>query len=224
MLLLLCLTEEARRLVTLHWRRISADWLWLTCVPLVVQLIGWYAHARHLQTRRAWGAASRCMHAVPTYSGPVPVMAWLTGLVPHRLVWWTQSISRGKAGRAGIVFACITHMVRLFNGQSHRPDLEAIIASGLFEECASGVASFAVAGEDGLGDVSHGCVFHALCMLRYCRQQPGAEARIRSLAPALQWCLDHDLDYAEQLGMTTGSYAAQICESLAADCPRAVQL
>ena len=28
-------------------------------------------------------------------------MPWLTGLVPHWVVWWTQSISRGKAGRAG---------------------------------------------------------------------------------------------------------------------------
>ena len=61
-------------------------------------------------------------------------------------------------------------------------------------------------------------------VLRTCRQQPGAEARIRSLAPALEWCLEHDLDHIEQLGYTTGSYAAQICESLAAVCPRAVQL
>ena len=113
-----CLLEEARRLVTLHWRRISADWLRLICAPLVVQLIGWYAHARHLQTPRAWGAAtSRCMHAVPTYSGQVPVMAWLTGFVSHRLVWWVQSISRGKAGRGGIVLNCIANWIRLFYGQ-----------------------------------------------------------------------------------------------------------
>ena len=113
---------------------------------------------------------------------------------------------------------------KLFYGQSHRPDLEAIVASGLFEECASGVASFAAAGVDGLGDVDHAASYHALVVLRTCRQQPGAEARIRSLAPALEWCLEHDLDCAEQLGYTTGSCAAQICESLAADCPRAVQL
>ena len=113
---------------------------------------------------------------------------------------------------------------RLFYGQSHRPDLEAIVASGLFEECANGVASFAAAGVDGLGDVNHGALFHALVVLRTCRQQPGAEARIRSLAPALEWCLAHDLDWVEQLGMTTGSYAAQICESLSAYCRRAVQL
>ena len=141
-------------------------------------------------------------------------MRCLTGLLPHWLVWWTQSISRGKAGRAGYVIMCIADWCRLFYGQSHRPDLEAIVASGLFEECANGVASFAAAGVDGLGDVNHTALLHALVVLRTCRQQPGAEARIRSLAPALEWCLKHDLDHAEQVGSTTGSYAAQICESL----------
>ena len=114
--------------------------------------------------------------------------------------------------------------MRLFYSQSHRPDLEAIVASGLFEECANGVASFAAAGVDGLGDVNRAALVHALIVLRNCRQQPGAEARIRSLAPALGWCLENDLDHLEQLGMTTGSYAAQICESLAAHCPVTVQL
>ena len=123
-----------------------------------------------------------------------------------------QSISRGKAGRAGYVLGCIVNWCKLFYGQSHRPDLEAIVASGLFEECANGVASFAAAGVDGLGDVNHTALTHALAVLRTCRHQPGAEVRIRSLAPALRWCTEHDMDYVEQMGMTTGSYAAQICE------------
>ena len=155
------------------------------------------------------------------YSGQVPVMTWLTGSLPRRLVWWTQSISRGKAGRGGRVPCAIANLVRLFNGQSHRPDLEAIVGSGFFEECANGVASFAAAGVDGLGDVNHTALICALFVLRTCRQQPGAEARIRSLAPALMWCLEHDLDTASELGMTTGSYAAQICECLAAHSSRA---
>ena len=158
------------------------------------------------------------------FSGQVPVMTWLTGSLPRRLVWWTQSISRGRAGRANNVLISVATWNKLFNGQSHRPDLEAIVASGLFEECASGVASLTAAGVDGAGDVDHYALLSALSILRNCRQQPGAEARIRSLAPALEWCLEHDLDWMEQLGFTTGSYAAQICESLAADCPRAVQL
>ena len=128
-------------------------------------------------------------------------------------VRWTQSISRGRAGWAGCNLLCVGNWNKLFNGQSRRPDLEAIVASGLFEECASGVASLTDAGVDRAGDVNHYALFQALAILRNCRQQPGAEARIRSLAPALIWCLERDLDCAEQLGMTTGSYAAQICES-----------
>ena len=151
-------------------------------------------------------------------------MRCLTGLLPHWLDWWTQSISRGKAGRGGWVLSGIVTWGKLFYGQSQRPDLDAIVTSGLFEECANGVASFAAIGVDGLGDVNRTALLLALSVLRTCRQQPGAEARIRSLAPALEWCLEHDLDFLEQLGMTTGSYAAQICESLAADCPRTVQL
>ena len=164
------------------------------------------------------------MHAVSTCSTQAPTTRCLTGLLPHWLVWWTQSISRGKAGRGGFVIACIAGCCRLFYGQPHRPDLEAIVASGFFEECANGVASFAAAGVDGLGNVNHQALISALHLLRSCRQHPGAEARIRSVAPALEFCLAHDLDWMEQFGMTTGSYAAQICESLAADCPWAVEL
>ena len=146
------------------------------------------------------------------------------GLLPYWLlcVRCTQSISRGRAGRANDALGSVVNCTKLFNGQSHRPDLEAIVASGLFEECASGVASLAGAGVDRAGDVNHYALFLALTILRNCRQQPGAEARIRSLAPALRWCLGNDLDLMEQLGMTTGSYAAQICESPASRCPVAV--
>ena len=150
-------------------------------------------------------------------------VTWMDdGLLPYWLlcVRWTQSISRGSAGRAGCILACFVGWNKLFNGQSHRPDLEAIVASGLFEECASGVASLTGAGVDRAGDVDHAALFMALTILRNCRQQPGTEARIRSLAPALRWCLENDLDLAEQLGMTTGSYAAQICESPATRRPR----
>jgi len=99
-------------------------------------------------------------------------------------------------------------------GQPQRPDLEATVASGLFEECVSAVVAFAAAGAEGLHDTNHSSLSQALNMLRNCRQQPGCEARIRSLAPALGFCLENDLDYMEQLGITTASYAAQICESL----------
>ncbi len=125
-----------------------------------------------------------------------------------------QSISRGSAGRAGIILCAVGNLPKLFGGRPQRPDLEAILASGCFEECISGIAAFAAAGVDGLDDVNHVALTMALVIVRFCRQLPGAEARIRSLAPALKWCLEHDTDCIEQMGMTSSAYAAQICETL----------
>ena len=130
----------------------------------------------------------------------------------------SQSISRSKAGRANGILSAFTNMVKLFAGQLQRPDLEAIVASGLFEECAAAVAAVGAAGTEGLHDIHHFTLYGALSVLKYCRQQPGCEARIRSLAPALAFCLENDLDCFEQLGVTTASSAAQICESIYSRC------
>jgi hypothetical protein len=129
---------------------------------------------------------------------------------------YLQSLSRGKGcGASTIAF---TGMPRLFAGQPQRPDLEAFVASGLFEECARAVAAFAAAGVEGLRDAHHCYLYQALGVLRNCRQHPGCEARIRSLAPALAFCLENDLDVFEQIGTTTASNATQICESLHSEC------
>ena len=124
-----------------------------------------------------------------------------------------QSISRGQTGRGGQIVNALATWCKLLLGQPQRPDLEATVASGLFEECVSAVVAFAAAGTEGLHDTSHTSLGMTLNVLRYCHQQPGCEARIRSLAPALGFCLENDLDYMEQLGTTSASYAAQICES-----------
>ena len=87
-----------------------------------------------------------------------------------------------------------------------------MVASGLFDECASAVAAVAAAGVEGLHDTNHAALVCSLTVLRNCRSQPGCEAKIRRLAPALAFCLEHDLDGMEQLGVTTASYAAQICK------------
>ena len=125
-----------------------------------------------------------------------------------------QSISRGQAGRGGQIANVLANWCKLLLGQPQRPDLEALVASGLFEECVSAVVAFAAAGAEGLHDTSHTSLGMTLNVLRNCHQQPGCEARIRSLASALAFCLENDLDYMEQLGITSASYAAQICESL----------
>eukprot|EP01043_Picozoa_sp_COSAG02_P027480 COSAG02_NODE_1624_length_11594_cov_6.314833_10_plen_141_part_00 len=124
-----------------------------------------------------------------------------------------QSISRGKGGRAAFALGAISNWLRLFAGQTQRPDVKAIVAAGMFEECVSGIASFAAAGVEGLGDANHYAVTTALTIIKSCTQGQVTEARIRSIAPALRFCLEHDLDFWEQIGVTTGAFAAQICKS-----------
>ena len=123
---------------------------------------------------------------------------------------WLQSISRGDAGKAHAL-AAVTNWTKGFAGQPQRLDLEAIVASGLFDECASAVAAVAAAGVEGLQDTNHNALLCSLSLLRSCRGQPGCEVKLRQLASALAFCLEHDLDLMEQLGVTTASYAAQIC-------------
>ena len=133
-------------------------------------------------------------------------------LLPHWLVWCAQSISRGKAGRAGYILVCITAWIKPFYGQSHRPELEAIVASGLFEHSLSVVRAFETAGVDRLGDASASVLFFALNIVKYLRSHPGCEEKIRGLGSALAFAMEHSLDYINVLGMTTGAYATQICE------------
>ena len=123
---------------------------------------------------------------------------------------WLQSISRGDAGKACAI-AAMGNWTRAFAGQLQRRDLEALVASGLFDECANAVAAVAAAGVEHLHDTDHNALGFSLVMLRYCRSQPGCEAKIRQLAPALAFCLEHDLDCMEQIGSTTARFAAQIC-------------
>ena len=65
-------------------------------------------------------------------------------------------------------------------------------------------------------------LFTCLMLLSW-PQRAMAELQTAVFAGGCFWCLEHDLDFMEQLGMTTGSYAAQICESVATHCRAAVQ-
>jgi len=99
-----------------------------------------------------------------------------------------------------------------FYGRPQHPELDALVASGLFEECASAVAAFAAAGVEGLHDTASFAIGCALAILRNCRHQPDCEAMIRSLAPALEFCLENDLEMDNSFGVTTAVYGAQLCE------------
>ena len=102
----------------------------------------------------------------------------------------------------------ILNVIRNFAGQAVRPDLAALVSSRLFDLSLEAVVAFAAAGVDGLGDTGHFAVGNSLGLLKYCRAEPGCETKIRSVAPALAFCLENSLDAAEEIGMTTQGTAA----------------
>jgi hypothetical protein len=125
------------------------------------------------------------------------------------------SISRGKAGRANSLLLPISSdIAKGFIGQASRPDLAAIVGSGLFDLCIEAIAAFAAAGAEGLRDTHHGVFYSVLTMVRVTRAHPGCEAKIRGAASALAFCLVHNLDYMAEIGHTTGTYAAKVCCSV----------
>eukprot|EP01047_Picozoa_sp_COSAG01_P098660 COSAG01_NODE_28807_length_652_cov_1.030741_1_plen_187_part_01 len=115
------------------------------------------------------------------------------------------------AGRA--LLACIS-VTRGFQGQSDRPDLRSMVSSGLFKLCLEAVSAFAASGLPGLEDTNTDTLINALKILSLCREQPGCEAMIRGIAPALAFCLEHDLDDVGALGRTTSAQAAEVCCSV----------
>ena len=122
------------------------------------------------------------------------------------------SLSRGKALRAGALTGSLAGMFRSFHGQAARPDLTACVSSGLFEIAVEAVAAFAAAGVGGLGDTDHMALYFSLSYLKTCRAEPGGcEAKVRSVAHALAFCLEHSLDVIAENGMTTQGAAVQVC-------------
>eukprot|EP01043_Picozoa_sp_COSAG02_P035564 COSAG02_NODE_2555_length_8532_cov_7.259900_5_plen_292_part_00 len=123
------------------------------------------------------------------------------------------SISRGSAGRAMAVLSFPSHLSKTFAGQQSRPDLEAFVSSGLFDICLQLVEAFASAAVD-VQDTNHSVLYFALSLLTKCSDQPGCEAKVRGVAAALAYCLEHSLDFMAELGKTTGADAAKLCCSV----------
>ena len=113
----------------------------------------------------------------------------------------------------------INEMTKQFGGEVSRPDLAACIASGLFDLCIEAIKAVAAAGVDGLQDTHTCALYFTLSIVRNFNAQPGCEGKIRGAADALAFCLMHDLEVIDELGMSTASTAAQICEN-----PRATLL
>ena len=163
----------------------------------------------------AWRGIENCLTGCPGL-GPAAMELGVIDLVaeqcraigsPADMV----SISRGKAGRGNQVLVGAYNLTRAFAGRAERPDLAAIVASGLFDICVEATEAFAAAGAEGLRDANHSAVLYALGFLAKCGRQPGCEAKVRGAAGAVAFCLENSLDVIEELGYTTGAMAAKLC-------------
>lgn len=173
----------------------------------------------------AWSGVVFCIIGRPSI-GPVAFERGVVELAVEHLkaigspVDWV-SISRGKGGRAGIAMRAVSEMCKQFADKVSRPDLTACVASGLFDLCIEAITAVAAGDVDGLQDTHHSTLYYALSLVQVCRREPGCEDKIRSAADALAFCLMHDLDYAFDLGATSGAMAASLCENpCAALCSR----
>eukprot|EP01046_Picozoa_sp_COSAG06_P006602 COSAG06_NODE_312_length_17767_cov_17.644895_5_plen_374_part_00 len=165
----------------------------------------------------AWQGFNHCVTGRPSL-GPVALEHGAVELAVTQLkaigspADWV-SISRSKAGRGSPVLQGIAEVTKLFAGEVSRPDLAACIASGLFDLCIEAIKAVAAVGVDGLQDTHHTVLYFTLSIVRACRAQPGCEGKTRGAADALAFCLINDLDFIVDIGATTASTAAQICET-----------
>jgi hypothetical protein len=122
-----------------------------------------------------------------------------------------------RAQRAPQVFAAlevVVFLVKTFAGDTVRPDLDAIVSSGLFEQCMGIVRAFERAGVEGLSDAGPAVLFQALTLIKYMRSHRDCEEKVRSLGSGLAFAIEHSLVYSNKYGVSSGATATQICESL----------
>jgi hypothetical protein len=184
---------------------------------LLVELLR-SAELPELAIGAAWWAIFCCLTGRPSL-GPMAMELGLFDLGVEHLHGIGSpadaiSVSRGKAGRAHSVIQTLYDLTRIFAGQATRPDLDACVRSGLFDFCLDSIVAFAAAGLEGLEDTDHGMLQVPLSFLAKTAGQPGCETKIRGVASALAFSLEHSLDMMEELGWTTGTIAARVCCSV----------
>jgi hypothetical protein len=97
----------------------------------------------------------------------------------------SQSISSGAGGRAaGVIYAAVD-VVRGFGNEQERPDLAALISSGLLSQCLGTVAAFETRGTASVRDTCHITLYYMLSIVRSVVSEPGCEAQIHGVASAL---------------------------------------
>ena len=126
---------------------------------------------------------------------------------------------RDKSGQAGELICIVVYVSTGLRAAAEAhlcKTFDASVVSELFGECVSAIEAASAGGTEQLHGIGPWNLIAALRLVLNCRAQPGCEARIRSLAPALEFFLQHDLVLSPELGATSASYVAQIGEPASA--------
>eukprot|EP01043_Picozoa_sp_COSAG02_P016369 COSAG02_NODE_717_length_18070_cov_20.762700_18_plen_298_part_00 len=198
-------------------KQLPSDDVLRQLLPLLVELLR-SAELPELAIGGAWMAISHCLSGRPGMGS----MAMELGLFDLGMKHLhgigspadAVSISRGKAGRGYCVIQALYDVARAFAGQATRPDLDATVRSGLFDFCLDSIVAFAAAGVEGLQDTDHGVLLLSLGNLAKLAGQPSCEAKVRGVASALAFSMVHSLGFIEDLGWTSGAFAARVCCSV----------
>ena len=129
--------------------------------------------------------------------------------------WLSATHRPGKTARGilvGGVHGVTTNMLSGFAGSVARPDLDALVSSGLLDQLLSGLRAFEEGGAEGLATTDIAGVYGILSVLKKSVSHSTCKAQIRSVGSAIAFAMEHSLDLCEELGWTTGSAAAALCE------------
>ena len=135
--------------------------------------------------------------------------------------WLSATYRPGKTAR-GILYGCVTgltsHTLISFAGSAERPDLDALVSSGLLDQVLCALRAFEAGGVEGLATTDIGGLYGVLSVLRKSLSHSTCNARVRSVGSAIAFAMEHSLDFCEELGISTGSAAAALCEGRSTRC------
>ena len=173
--------REARRLVLLHWRRISADSL--RHLRAIGPAADWMVHM--LATDTLWQAQ------VSTCSTQVLATRCLTCLLPH---WCVGRRASRVARRAGLAISCAASRTGAScSTASHTdPTSKPLLHQGFSRSVPMELRRSLRLEWMGWASISRGC-------LRWLYSEPAAGSQEQGEDPQPRtragWCLEHDLDW-----------------------------
>jgi hypothetical protein len=127
--------------------------------------------------------------------------------------WITVSGNPNSAGAAMGIVNTLSVVIKSFIGQPERPDADAFVASGFFDELLDALIEFRRRGILGLDDTNRGALGMGLSLISRAGLQyrPEVEKKLRDAAASLAFCLDYGLEYCRAIGNTTDVQAARLC-------------